>query len=423
MMKKLANLIIVIAILSSFYPAPVYGQDYSPESLFVKVYGDGVVDVEYVVEPDITLAQVNVSLAGESYRDLLVLDQDDVLLDWVISSEGIRVDSLGSTSITISYLTDSLTNKTGSQWVVSLSSSIPVVYTLPVDTILLGMNPSPIGLTIINNQAVITMPSGESQITYQLGSSGTREHALTLLNRAKADVIDAQDRGVLVNEAEALLEKAIQTYQSEQYVLSEQYSQETSTSAKDTVQQADKAMNQINDTETLILEESGRVDEEALVEAQSLLDQAQTSYTNGSYTEAYEYALEAHELILNSPVNETRNWIPVMAMSLIIVIGVLYWLLRKRGYTIVHRPDEGQPDIDLDRVFDMNPDLRTDDKAVLRYLEETGGVFITEVRDRFDIPKSSAWRMVRRLEREGFIESSKIGRETYLRLKEQEEME
>ncbi len=72
-------------------------------------------------------------------------------------------------------------------------------------------------------------------------------------------------------------------------------------------------------------------------------------------------------------------------------------------------------------VFRKNPHLRTDDKAILRFLEETGGAFITEVREKFDIPKSSAWRMVRRLEEDGIIASSKVGRETYLQLKTQEE--
>ena len=46
--------------------------------------------------------------------------------------------------------------------------------------------------------------------------------------------------------------------------------------------------------------------------------------------------------------------------------------------------------------------------------------FITDVRERFDIPKSSAWRMVKRLEEEGVVTVSKVGRETYLQLREPE---
>ena len=103
----------------------------------------------------------------------------------------------------------------------------------------------------------------------------------------------------------------------------------------------------------------------------------------------------------------------------LVVAGYLYINQQKRG--MIQKPDTKQPKVDLDAVFDENPNLRTDDKAVLRYLEETGGVFITEIRDHFDIPKSSAWRMVRRLEENGFISTSMVGGETYLQLKAQEE--
>ena len=77
--------------------------------------------------------------------------------------------------------------------------------------------------------------------------------------------------------------------------------------------------------------------------------------------------------------------------------------------------------MDLDAEFRKRPHLRTDDKAILRFVQESGGAFITEVRDRFDIPKSSAWRMIKRLEDEGLIKSATVGRETYLQLGEPEE--
>jgi uncharacterized membrane protein len=76
--------------------------------------------------------------------------------------------------------------------------------------------------------------------------------------------------------------------------------------------------------------------------------------------------------------------------------------------------------VDLDRIFKYKDHLRTDEKAVLRFIGESGGAFITDVREHFDIPKSSAWRMMRRLEEEEVITVSMVGRETYLQLREPE---
>jgi len=143
-----------------------------------------------------------VSLMGENYQDLLAVDQSGIILDWTLSQGGIEVDSLGSTSIIITYSTDTLTDKIGSQWSISLEADTSLIYTLPKGAVLVRLNPSPIGITIVDNQMVITMPAGTSNITYLIGTTGTREHALVLLNTAKADVNEVLDMGIVIDEAE-----------------------------------------------------------------------------------------------------------------------------------------------------------------------------------------------------------------------------
>lgn len=422
MRKKWNHLVSMILLLCMFVPI-VHGQDYTSDSLSIEVYTDGSVDVEYVVEPDITLAQVNVSLLGDNYQDLFVVDQNGIILDWALSTGGIEVDSLGSTSITVSYSTDSLTDKTGSQWSISIDSDINVLYTLPTGAVLVGINPSPIGLTIVDNQAVITMPVGVSSITYLIGTTGTREHALVLLNTAKADVNEALDAGVMIDEAETFLTQAIQAYQDEEYAHSEQYSAQASESARETIAVAADALSQINAAEAIIEDKMGQIADETMNEAQNKLQESERLYEQGEYVDASQAAEDAYTLVAEAPVvEEGGNQLLFMAGAVIVVlIGAGYWYLNQQKESAPQRPDTTQPQVDLDMVFRKNPHLRTDDKAILRFLEETGGAFITEVREKFDIPKSSAWRMVRRLEEDGIIVSSKVGRETYLQLRSQEE--
>jgi uncharacterized membrane protein len=58
-----------------------------------------------------------------------------------------------------------------------------------------------------------------------------------------------------------------------------------------------------------------------------------------------------------------------------------------------------------------------DDKEVIRFLAQNRGeTFAAEVRDRFDIPRTSLWRMIRRLEGEGIIEVATIGGQSLIRL-------
>jgi len=422
-MRKTWKLVTSIALFCLLLPTGVYGQDYAPDSLSLTVYSDGSVDVEYVIEPDTTQAQVNVSLIGEGYQDILVVDPDGIILDWGFTDDGIEVDSLGSTSLTITYTTDSITNKIGSQWSISVNSEISVLYTLPAGAVLVGLNPAPAGISIIDNQAIITMPVGSSSISYLIGTTGTKEHALVLLNTARADVEEALSGGIVVDEAEGFLAQATQAYQNEQYAQSEEYSTQASESVEETVAQAGDALTSINALESIIESRRGQIAPETITEAQNMMDQAETSYEAGDYSEALQSAEQAYSLVYDAPIVEPSGnmTLYIAGAVIVVIIGAGYWYMSQRGEPKIQKPDTRQPEVNLDTVFRKNPHLRTDDKAILRYLEETGGAFITEVRDRFDIPKSSAWRMVRRLEEDGIISSSKVGRETYLQLREEEE--
>lgn len=422
-MRKLLKLIAFLALFGLLLPVVVYGQDYTSDSLSLTVYSDGSVDVEYVIEPDTTQAQVNVTLIGEEYQDILVVDPDGIILDWAFTDDGIEVDSLGSTSLTITYTTDSITNKIGSQWSISVNSDIPILYTLPTGAVLVGLNPAPVGISIIDNQAVITMPAGSSSISYLIGTTGTKEHALILLNTARADVNEALGNGIVIDEAEALLAQATQAYQNEQYTQSEQYSTQASESVKETEAKAAEALTSINSAEAIIEAQRDQIAPETVTEAQNMLDLAENRYENGDYSGALQSAEEAYSLVFDAPIVEPSGnmTLYIAGAIIVVIIGAGYWFISRRGEPKLQKPDIQQPEVDLDMVFRKNPHLRTDDKAVLRFIEETGGAFITEVRDRFDIPKSSAWRMVRRLEEDGLIVSSKVGRETYLQLRGDEE--
>ncbi len=71
----------------------------------------------------------------------------------------------------------------------------------------------------------------------------------------------------------------------------------------------------------------------------------------------------------------------------------------------------------LDRLFEEHPHLRLDDKEVLRFIAESGGeVFAAELRERFKVPRTSLWRMIRRLEREEVVDVSTIGGQSLVKI-------
>ena len=92
------------------------------------------------------------------------------------------------------------------------------------------------------------------------------------------------------------------------------------------------------------------------------------------------------------------------AVAVIIVALVLY--KKKKGPNI-------------EKILKANPQLKSEDQAVIQFLaEKQGKAFEAEIRENFpEMPRTSLWRLVRRLERLEIVEVKKIGLENQVALK------
>jgi len=69
------------------------------------------------------------------------------------------------------------------------------------------------------------------------------------------------------------------------------------------------------------------------------------------------------------------------------------------------------------RASGAGGDLRFDDREILNFLKEKGGrVIEAEIRERFSLPRTSAWRQAKRLEKLGFVKISKLGTQNQVEL-------
>jgi uncharacterized membrane protein len=408
---------ITILLLLLFASATVNAQEnINPKSLTIQIYADGSTEIRYVINPEPIKPQVNVSLFGDNIQNILVTDQDGLILDWETFTNNIQINSLGAKEVTISYDTTSLTNKTGTKWSISLNSPINVNYNLPTDAILVGLLPTPISITIIDDQASITLPNGTSRISYLLGTAGTKEHALVLLNKAEETIQEAKSKAIRIDEAESKLEQARTALGNENYGQSEQYSKQAIETAQEKEYQALQAENSIKEAESLLAEYTGKRDQQELSQAETKLNSARGAYTQGDYETAKTNADESIHLAITAPENKNNNIMFIAAALIIVIIGSLfYWKTRQKPQDI--KPVINQVDIDIDQLFKKHPLLRTDEKAVLRTIHESGGAFVTDIRERFSMPKSTTWRMMKRLEEQELIETNMVGRETHVQIK------
>ena len=98
----------------------------------------------------------------------------------------------------------------------------------------------------------------------------------------------------------------------------------------------------------------------------------------------------------------------VATIVAVAIIGVLlaFVLVRRRKPNIT-------------KIVKANPQLMKEDIEVIEFLvERNGKAFEAEIREKFpDMPRTSLWRLVRRLERLEIVEVKKIGLENQVQLK------
>jgi uncharacterized membrane protein len=89
-----------------------------------------------------------------------------------------------------------------------------------------------------------------------------------------------------------------------------------------------------------------------------------------------------------------------------VVLSALIVVRRRRGPNV-------------EKILKANPQLKKEDKEVIQFLvEKDGKAFEAEIRERFpDMPRTSLWRLVRRLERLEIVEVKRIGLENQVQLK------
>jgi len=81
--------------------------------------------------------------------------------------------------------------------------------------------------------------------------------------------------------------------------------------------------------------------------------------------------------------------------------------------------------LDTETIFSLRPGLREDDKEIIKFISENGGQALeSELRKKFLQPRTTMWRAVKRLERQGIIEITKKDLQNLVKLtKELEEEE
>lgn len=405
----------------------VQAQEYTPLGLEFIIYNDGTVRVNYRVETDPTEVRVDVRLFGSHYEDVVIRNLDGLTIGSTVTTTGLLIDTIGSIGINITYYTSYLTTKIGIVWSFNVTTPIESRMTLPVGATVFDISDIPTKIATVDGRKSLSLSPGDLSISYVVGLPSLRSEAQETLERTETYIADAKDSDLVVTEAEKLLEQATKLFDDGEYAEAKQIALRAYDRALSSVESADSAIQALETASKAILVARTEDRTTDLAEVEERLQRAYEAYNAGDYDTAELLATSANLDAISAEKPSPSNLPLFGGMAVVVLAGAAFLYLRPRGFFGAKTPKEVQTvlagrdesvEVDIEAIFRDHVDLRMDDKEVIRFIAECGGeAFAFEIRERFDIPRSSAWRMIRRLVGMEVVEEVKVGNQSLIKIR------
>ena len=456
------------------FNAKVFGSEneYSVTSMFIGIFSNGDALIQQDIRSSPTAKEISIDLLGTNVTNLDVKNYSSHSLSYyvVVNSKELRIKPQGSTDIRITYITPTIVDKQDRIWTFSINSTSIFTVKLPSDAVVTSLGDhQPKLIRRLGEQELLTFEPGKSTVKYILGYVGTKEQAETALISARNDIIAAQSNfvGINLTQADVLLGEAHISLDKGNFVDAERLASNSSSLvnkistdfelAKESIRNAKERMSRAQQMNLNINQ------------AESFLSQSNRNFAIGNYADAINLAGMAIESLVNKPESKDYSLLPITGIiSSIVVVGLIIMLYMKKFrsrksyhtsgsvnapkstlHDILHNNtsqeksehSELDPRINLDlpirnlnqgikedKHLDLRKlvetkllnyhDLHEEDQKVIYFLADKGGsAFEAEIRTKFILPKTSLWRLVKRLERLELIEVTKMSGQNLLTLK------
>ncbi|MCW4013163.1 MAG: hypothetical protein NWF07_09260 [Candidatus Bathyarchaeota archaeon] len=413
--------LLVTLLIATLALPTVYGQETTPTSLDITVYSDGTAKTVYDLEADPTEVRVSVELFGPPYSNLVIRDEDGNPLGYAVDGANVTIDSIGALELNIQYITSSLTAKYGSLWELNVSAPTETRIILPSGASIVDFLMLPINIGVVDGKTYLDFEAGELSLYYLLGLPSIAVDADEAINTADEYITDMAGDGYQLESAESMLSQAETLYTQGSYLEAKNQAEAALRSAQDTVDDADNAENAILRAETAINEAVAEERTVNLAAAETAYASSVDLFDEGNYVEAENVANQAYQLALQAETEPSGGNTMLYAGLLVLLLaagggGYMYMQKNKMGDDGIVPHTKQQAEIDLDKILNEH-DLKLEDREVLRFIADSQGeVFASEIRDRFEMPRSTTWRLIQRLKDLEIIEEVKIGNQSLLRI-------
>jgi uncharacterized membrane protein len=456
--------LIVFVILSDSIFDKAFSQiQYQVNSVFIGILSNGDSIVQYDLRLKSNISEITLPLIGGNINEILVRNYLSKYLAHTFNSvtNEIKINSQNESQIRITYQTPDLVNKQEREWSFLIDSAFPFTVKLPNDAVVTNLGEqSPSLIRKLGGQNLLSFDKGRISIDYVIGYAGTREQATISINSAELDLAKAESEHLRINlgSVKGILLNAKTALNQSNFIDAERLATNASDLSSTITESFEVSKEMMsNATRKIEVFQDMNVDTS---QASEFVSKSNIEFSQGNYPKAIEYAT----LALNSldvPRQEQPLLYSSTAYLLLIPLAVSFGFFILRKYKRKSNPQvqdtvnkndpynsDNQTNIYKENSFieqqspeeeqtntEVTPEksnlqnfvsdairqkgnLKPEEKDILLYIsEKEGAAFEGEIRNKFILPKTSLWRLIKRLERENLIEVTKIGGQNLIKLK------
>jgi len=377
MKKSIVIPIILMLFAITLMPKTLAQQTYSIRDATLTVYKDGLVHVKISIDVNETTPLITMPLLSKNVKNILIYDENKISLNYEINNTNIIVYTLGATFTTIEYDTTELTSKTSGLWTFTLNSPFQINIILPENSTIIYLNTPPTQISTVDGKIRISMPAGYCEISYEVAIPPPIDYTITL-TQSSATIIQGES-------ASSTISITLTSGVASQITLS--------------------AIGQPQGVEISFNPPLGIPPFNSVMNIKVSQNTPPGIYTitiiakGGGVTKTVPYTLIIREY--RAPIITPITII--VAIGIIIIAAYLIW-----KYPIKSIRNRGKM-----------RELTEEEAEIIKFLREKGGKALeVEVRERFpNIPRTTLWRMIRRLENKGIVKVKKVGLQNIIELK------
>jgi len=162
----LLSLFIVIFLFSSFKATVEAEFEFEVDSMTLKVYRDGLAHITQILFVDELFPEVTLPLLSASVENLIILDENQLAIDYLKNDGNLTVFTLGASSVSVEYDTIALTNKEANVWTLILTNPYNLTVFLPKNSTIVYLNQVPTTIDTPDEGLSLALYPGQWELSY-----------------------------------------------------------------------------------------------------------------------------------------------------------------------------------------------------------------------------------------------------------------